>query len=99
MKEYKNNGQTLLKSTLYDRFDVDNEPNLRDIIDYNFEEITSPEKYYNECVWKIRETYLKQILKKQSEMFSSESDTRKRLEIAQEISKTQKKLRDRILED
>lgn len=99
MKEYKNNGQTLLKSTLYDRFDVDNEPNLRDIIDYNFEEITSPEKYYNECVWKIRETYLKQILKKQSEMFSCESDTRKRLEIAQEISKTQKKLRDRILED
>ena len=41
----------------------------------------------------------KQLLKKQSEMFSSESDTKKRLEIAQEISQTQKKLRNRILED
>ena len=99
MKDYNSKGQFLIKSTIEDRFDVDSEPNLQDIMNYNFTDITNPKEYYDECVWKIRETYLKQVLKKQSEMFSSESDTKKRLEIAQEISQTQKKLRNRILED
>lgn len=99
MKDYNSKGQFLIKSTIEDRFDVDSEPNLQDIMNYNFTDITNPKEYYDECVWKIRETYLKQLLKKQSEMFSSESDTKKRLEIAQEISQTQKKLRNRILED
>ena len=99
MKDYNTKGQFLIKSTIEDRFDVNSEPNLQDIMNYNFTDITNPKEYYDECVWKIRETYLKQVLKKQSEMFSSESDTKKRLEIAQEISQTQKKLRNRILED
>lgn len=99
LKDYHNRGQVFIKGTLEDRFDINNETNLLDIMNYNFTEITNPKEYYDECVWKIRETYLKQVLKKQSEMFSSESDTKKRLEIAQEISQTQKKLRNRILED
>ena len=99
MKEYNQNGQNLLITTLYDNFDIDNEPNLKDIIEYDFDSILEPKTYYNECIWKVRETYLKQIQKQLGEKFSNEQDTNKKLEITKEIVKIQQKLRNKILED
>ena len=84
---------------MFDIFDIENEPNLKDIIDYNFEYIQNPKTYYTECIWKIRENYLKEKLKNLSDEYKLAQDNSRRLEIAKEISVTQIKLRNKVLED
>ena len=99
MKQYNQNNEKLLISSLFDLFDVENEPSIQDLIDYNFEYIKNPNEYYDECIWKIRESYLKDKIKKLSDSYSTISESSQRLEIAKEISLTQKKLRNKVLED
>lgn len=99
MKEYHENGQNLLKTTLYDKFDMENEPNLPDIMEYKFDEIVDPKTYYNECIWKIRETYLKQKLSELTKKYTDEQEQSEKQNIMREIGEVQKKLRNKILED
>ena len=99
MKQYNKNNEKLLISSLFDLFDIENEPSIQDLIDYNFEYIKNPIEYYNECIWKIRESYLKDKIKKLSDSYSTISESSQRLEIAKEINLTQLKLRNKVLED
>ncbi len=99
LKEYHQKNEEFRISTLFDSFDVDNEPNLKDIIDYNFNFVKNNAEYYDECIWKIRENYLKNLIKELSNKFNQSSDNTQRLEIAKEINLTQKKLRNKVLED
>ena len=99
MKEYHENGQNLLKTTLYDKFDMENEPNLPDIMEYKFDEIVDPKTYYNECIWKIKETYLKQKLSELTKKYTDEQEQSEKQNIMREIGEVQKKLRNKILED
>ncbi len=71
---------------------------LTDILEYNFEDIQNPKEYYKQCIWKIRENYLKN---KSSELTKSLNSCTKeqRVEILRQISDVQKKLREKILED
>lgn len=99
LKDYSKRGDKFLISNLYDIFDVDNEPNIKDIIDYNFELISNPIKYYEECVWKIRETYLKEKIKNLSEESVKLENINAKMDILKQIKELQNKLRNKILED
>ncbi len=99
LKEYNDKNEKFLISYIYDLFDVDNEPNIKDIINYNFELIDNAKIYYNECIWKVRENYLKSMIKNLSEQSMKIDDTQKRLDTLKQIGELQKKLRNKILED
>ena len=99
LKEYHMKNEEFRISILFDTFDVENEPNLKDIIDYNFNFVKNNSEYYNECIWKIRENYLKNLIKQLSGKFNDAVDNQQKLKIAEEINLTQKKLRNKVLED
>lgn len=99
IKEQNKKGETFRISMLYDHFDMDNEPNLSDIINYNFNEINNPNKYYDECVWKIRENYLKNKIKELTDEFKSAKDIKSRQELISSLNEINKKLKNRSLED
>lgn len=97
--ERKAKNQELRVGELYDIFDVDNEPNLVDIINYNFEENGNNEKYYDECIWSLVEKELKTKQAKLNNMFSESKDMAERKQILLEIDKVTKKLKNRDLEE
>ena len=99
MKQYHHKNENLLISTLFDVFEVEKEPNIQDIIDYSFAQITDAEEYYNECIWKIKENYLKNQIKNLSEDYKNITDSEKRLQTAKKINEMQLKLRNKVLED
>ena len=95
---YLENRQVII-SNLYDIFDMENEPNILSIINYNFENIEDLTLYYNECVWKIRETYLKNNIQKLTDEYKGAQTSEERREIAIKLNNEQKKLRTKSLED
>ena len=92
-------GQEYKVSLVYDEFDVDNEPNLIDIINYNFEQNGNNEKYYNECLWNIVEKDLKNRQSELNEQFQKCTSADERKKILLEISNIIKKLKNRVMED
>ena len=49
------------KCVMFKRILLDEDLNK---LDYNFESIVNGQSYYEECIWKIRESYLKEKVKK-----------------------------------
>lgn len=92
-------GQEFKVSMLYDEFDMENEPNLVDIINYNFEQNGNNEKYYNECLWNIVEKDLKNQQTELNQKFLNSKDSDERKKILMQISEITKKLKNRIMED
>lgn len=99
LKQYSEKNEQFLISNLFDIFDIENEPNIKDLIDYNFDEIFNAGLYYNECIWKIRENYLKNQMKILTEKSINTTDSTERLKILGEINNLQKKLMNKVLED
>ncbi len=91
--------QTFKVSSLYDEFDFDSEPNLVDIINYNFENNGNNKKYYEECLWNIVEKNLKNEQQLLNEQFQKETNVEKRKEILLKISSITKKLKNKNMED
>jgi len=91
--------QTFTISSLYDDFDFDQEPNLVDIVNYNFENNGNNEKYYKECLWNIVEKDLKNKQTVLNEQFQKETDGMARKEILMKISEITKKLKKKDMED
>ncbi len=98
MQKYAEN-KTFKVSTLYDDFDFDSEPNLVDIINYNFDNIGNNEKYYNECLWNIIEKDLKMQQMELNEKYQNTADNKERKKILFEISNITKKLKNKVMED
>ena len=98
LQKQKNNEQFKV-SSIYDEFDVDNEPNLVDIIDYNFEQNGNNQKYYEECLWSLIEKRLKERQTELNFQFSNCKDIEKRKEILLEISNITKKLKNKEMEE
>ncbi len=99
IKQYKNEGKRLMTSTLYDVFDMENSPVIAEIANYNFSETEENDNYFAECVWKLREEYLKQQMQTLNEKFSSCIDANEKREYLISINDISNKLRKRILED
>ena len=93
------NKKDLKLSSLYDEFDMDNEPNIVDIINYNFGQNGNNEKYYEECLWSLYEKDLKIRQSKLNEEFNATTDAGRRKEILQELNDISKKLKTKRLED
>ena len=87
-------------SSLFDEYDVDNNPILQDVIYYNFEEFKGIEgKYFNECLWSIAESILRERQNELSREFSIETDSNKRREIMLNLQLILKKIKDKNMED
>ena len=99
IKEKTQNGETFTISSLYDEFDFDAEPNLVDIVNYNFEQNGNNKKYYEECLWKIIEKNLKIQQAELNEKFSKSKDVQERKQILLQISIITKKLKNKEMEE
>lgn len=98
MQKYQN-GQDFKITMLYDEFDMENEPNLVDIVNYNFEQDGNNEKYYNECLWNIVEKDLKNKQLELNTRFKESKDAQERKNILLEITNITKKLKNKIMEE
>lgn len=98
MQKYAEN-KTFKVSVLYDYFDFDSESNLKDIVNYNFENNGNNEKYYNECLWNIVEKDLKMQQAELNEKYQKETDSEERKKILLKVSEITKKLKNKVMED
>lgn len=94
-----NNNKNYLISTLFDEFDVENNKDIKEIIDFDFAKYGDNKNvYFNECLEKIILVELKNKQEELTNLFKTEADLNKRREIAnqlynitKEIKKTEKK--------
>lgn len=98
IEKIKNNKHFTI-SSLYDEYNLDDEPNLVDIINYNFQQNGNNEKYYEECIWNLTEKYYKQRQSNLNEQFKNCKDVEERKQILIEISEITKKLKNKELEE
>jgi hypothetical protein len=80
-------------SSLFDVFDVDNNPDIKEIIDYDFSVYPEKEIYFEQCFNKIMLIQLKQKQEDLTNLFKTEKDLDKRREIANELYKITKELK------
>ena len=99
IKERKNSGEELHITTLFDYFDVENQPEIKDIINYNFEEIKDEKQYFEECLWLVVESYLKDKQAKLTTMFKEATSQEERKKILEELNKLTKQVKNKNLED
>jgi len=100
VKSFYDQNKTYTISSLFDVFDVDENEDIKQIINFNFDNYENKPVYFNQCLEKL---ILLDLNKKQQELtdlFKSEKDLTRRREIAQELyvvtkeikSKTEKKI-------
>ena len=96
VKDCYENNKTYTVSTLFDVFDVENNQDIKEIIDYNFSSFLSPETYFTQCVNTLNSINLKQKQEELTKMFKTEKDLDKRREIARELSEIAKELKSKM---
>lgn len=99
IKERESEGKELHVTTVFDYFDVDNLPEIKDIINYNFEEIKDEKQYFEECLWLVVESYLKDRQAKLTTMFKEASSQEERKKILEELNRITKQVKNKNLED
>lgn len=99
IKERKANNIELHVTTLFDYFDVENTPEIKEIINYNFEEIKDEKQYFNECLWLVVENYLKDKQAKLTTMFKEAQSQEERKKILEELNLITKQVKNKNLED
>ena len=98
MEKYHQN-KDFKVSSLYDDFDFDSEPNLVDIVNYNFEQNGNNEKYYEECLWNLVEKELKLRQASLNEQFKNLKDVEERKKILLQISDITRRLKNKNMEE
>ena len=87
-------------STLYDEYDVEGNPLLQEIINFNFDEFSGNEKkYFDECVWSLAEQILKQQQADLSREFTDATDLDARRIIMQKMQEILRMLKQKNLEE
>ena len=99
IKSKMDNNQTFTISSLYEEFNFDEEPNLVDIVNYNFEQNGNNKKYYEECLWNLVEKSLKFEQSVLNEQFAKCTSADERKTILLQISNITKKLKNKNMED
>ena len=84
LKKTIENGEKPLVTYLYDIFDIENEPNIKDIILYNFEN-NDNEDYYRDCIKALEDGALSRRQKELNEQFKNCTDIEQRKIIAKEL--------------
>lgn len=86
-------GKTYTISSLFDYFDVDNNPDIKEIIDFNFAEYgDTAEIYYNECTKKGDLPTLEQQKKELLKLYSQARENSQKIEILRDIQQIDKKI-------
>jgi len=86
-------GKTYTISSLFDYFDVDNNPDIKEIIDFNFAEYgDTAEIYYNECTKKGDLPTLDQQKKELLKLYSQARENSQKIEILRDIQQIDKKI-------
>lgn len=94
LKDCHQKGKSCTISSLFDLFDVQNNPDIQKVINFNFSPFQDNKKvYFHECLGKITLTSLKDRQDELAKLFKSESDLSKRREIAQELNKITKEIK------
>ncbi len=87
-------------SILFDVYDVENSPFVKDIIGFNFEEFSNIEKeYFNDCIWMIAEEKLKIQQQKLMKEFVACKDLDERRKINIKMQDIAKMIRNKNLEE
>lgn len=97
--EKKQSNEPFTISSLYEEFDFNSEPNLVDIVNYNFEQNGNNQKYYEECLWSLIEKDLKNQQTLLNDKFATTTDPVERKQILLEITKITKKLKNKEMEE
>lgn len=92
--------QQIPLSSYYDYFDVDNNPLVKDCINYDFTVYqNSGQKYFEECVWLVASQILQERQMIVTNQFKQCSDIEQRQEIMKELSQITNNLRTKNLEE
>ena len=92
--QFKNKKFTI--SSLFDIFDVDENPDIKDIIDFNFAEFGEKEEpYFKQSLKVIYSMGLKMKQEKLMEEYKTETDLTKRRNIAMQLSIVTKELKNK----
>lgn len=84
LKKCNENNHEPIVSSLFDMFDIENEPNINDIINYNFDNNDS-EKYYNDCIWTLKESFIEEKQRALNEEYKTTDNRERRKEIVKEL--------------
>lgn len=97
IQDNKQKGQKIIVSTLFDIFDVDNEHNIKEIINFNFEEVGNEKSYFYSCLWQLIENYLKFRKSDLSKQYTKEIDLKNKKNLLNEIAKIDIQLKNKNL--
>ncbi len=91
--ECKQNGTMPIVSHLFDMFNVEDNPVVNDIINYDFNETVNNAEYYNDCVKVLIVSGLNIKQKELANKFSETSDIEQRKQISKQIFEVVQKLK------
>ena len=86
LQECKENGKTPIVSHVFDMFNVESNPVINDIVNYNFTDIIDNDGYYKDCVKLLIRSGLEMKQKELANKISLESDIDKRKELSKQLS-------------
>lgn len=84
--ECKQNGKTPIVSHVFDLFNVESNPIINDIVNFNFTDSINNEGYYNDCVKLLIRSGLEIKQKEIANKIALESDIDKRKELSKQLS-------------
>ncbi len=88
------NNKSYTISSLFDYFDVENNPDIAEIINFNFNNFgDNLDIYFNECIKKISYLELKNKQEELTQAFKNEIDLEKRKEIAVKLNNIAKEIK------
>lgn len=92
-----NNKKTYTISTLFDYFEVEENQDLKEIINFDFTKFSQEDlkTYFNECLNKMQLVDLKLEQEKLTALFKTESDLNKRREIAMRLGNITKEIKNK----
>ena len=96
IKENKKDGKDTKKGSLYDVFDMKNEPNIEEIIKFEFSGNDNKE-YFDACVWQVYDNYLTEKQKELTDKYKNCSDLEERKQISQTLYKITMQKKNKVI--
>ena len=95
----KDKGEDFRLSNIYDWFDVETEPVIKEVVNFDFAGAKATKEFFEDCLWQMIESYLGFKIETLSKQYKEEIDKNKRLEILREIDGLTKQLTRKNLGD
>ncbi|MDD3397941.1 MAG: DNA primase [Clostridia bacterium] len=99
ISEKEKHNEKFLVANVFDEFDVDNNDEIKKLINFNFDIIENQKDYFNQCLWRILEDHLKFKKSLLSKQYLNETSAQRKAEILKEINLIEKKQKNKKLEE